>query len=147
MRSLNSCSFIGNLGQDPDLRYMPNGEAVCKISLACNESYKDKNGQLVERVEWIRLVAFGKRAEVICEYMRRGSRAYFQGRMKTSSYEKEGVKHYSTDVVVEDFLMLDSKDSKPGGASDYPAAGQGPGSQHRSSAPAGFDDFQDDIPF
>lgn len=147
MRSLNQCSFIGNLGQDPELRYMPSGEAVCKVSLACNESYKDKNGQMVERVEWIRLVAFGRRAEVISEYLRKGSKAYIKGRMKTSSYEKDGVKHYSTDVVVEDMLMLDSKDSKPGGASDYPAAGQGPGRQQPSSTGSDIDTFDDDIPF
>ena len=146
MRSLNRCEFLGNVGNDPELRYMPSGEAVVKISLACNESYKDKSGKRVERVEWVRLVAFGKRAEVIGEYIKKGSRAYFSGRMKTSSYEsKDGVKMYSTEVVVDDLLMLDSKDSKPGGASDYPAAGQGPGRQHRSSEQ--IDTFDDDIPF
>ena len=108
--SINKVMIIGTLGRDPEVRYLPNGNAVCSISLATDEGYKDKNtGQQVDRTEWHKVEAFGKLAEIIGEYLKKGSKCYVEGKLKTDEYEKDGIKRYSTKIVANEMTMLDSK--------------------------------------
>jgi single-strand DNA-binding protein len=101
---------LGTLGRDPEMKYLPSGSAVVTISVATDESYNDKQtGQKVERTEWHRLTAFGKLAEIIGQYLKKGSKAYFEGKLRTNEYEKDGIKRYSTEIVVSDMMMLDGK--------------------------------------
>tara|TARA_R110000868_G_scaffold115995_3_gene309325 strand:- start:32 stop:694 length:663 start_codon:yes stop_codon:yes gene_type:complete len=109
-RSVNKVQIIGTLGRDPEMRYLPNGNAVVTVSVATDESYQDKqSGQKVERTEWHRMTAFGKLAEIIGQYLKKGSKAYFEGKLRTNEYEKDGIKRYSTEIVVNDMMMLDGK--------------------------------------
>ncbi|MBS7325044.1 MAG: single-stranded DNA-binding protein [Thiopseudomonas sp.] len=132
-RGVNKVILIGNLGGDPDTRYMPNGNAVCNITLATSDSWKDKNtGQLQERTEWHRVVFFGKLAEIAGQYLRKGSKVYVEGRLQTREWEKDGIKRYTTEVVVDmggQMQMLDGR-GEGGGQQDYnraaqPSQGQG----------------------
>ena len=108
--SINKVILIGTLGRDPEVRYMPNGNAVCSLSVATDEGYKDKNtGQQVDATEWHRVEMFGRLAEVAGEYLKKGSKAYFEGKLKTDEYEKDGIKRYSTKVIANEMTMLDSK--------------------------------------
>jgi single-strand DNA-binding protein len=103
-RGVNKVILIGTLGSDPEVRYMPNGNAVANISLATNESWKDKNtGQMQEKTEWHRVVVFGKLAEVAGEYLRKGSQAYFEGKLQTRKWQDQstGQDKYTTEVVVD----------------------------------------------
>lgn len=102
---INKCIIMGRLGQDPDVRYMPNGDAVATCSLATSESYKDKNtGQAVEKTEWHRVVFFGKLAEIVGEYVRKGSQIYVEGKLKTRKWQdQQGQDKYTTEVVVDSF--------------------------------------------
>lgn len=107
-RSVNKVTLIGTLGRDPEVRYMPNGNAVANITIATDESYNDKQtGQKVEQTEWHRLVAYGKLAEIIQQYLKKGSRAYFEGKLRTREWEKDGVKRYTTEIITNDMMMLD----------------------------------------
>ncbi len=109
-RSVNKVQIIGTLGRDPEMRAMPNGNAVVTVSVATDESYNDKNsGQKVEKTEWHRMTAFGKLAEIISQYLKKGSKAYFEGKLRTTEYEKDGIKRYSTEIVVNDMMMLDGR--------------------------------------
>ena len=108
-RSVNKAMIIGTLGKDPEMKYMPNGNAVVTISVATDESYNNKDtGQKVEATEWHRLTAFGKLAEIIGQYLKKGSKAYFEGKLKTNEYEKDGIKRYSTEIVINEMTMLDA---------------------------------------
>jgi len=108
--SINKVILIGTLGRDPEIRYLPNGNAVCSLSVATDEGYKDKNtGQQVDATEWHRVEMFGRLAEVAGEYLKKGSKAYFEGKLKTDEYEKDGVKRYSTKIIANEMTMLDSK--------------------------------------
>lgn len=108
-RSVNKAIIIGTLGKDPEMKYMPNGNAVVTVSVATDESYNDKNtGQKVEATEWHRMTAFGKLAEIIGQYLKKGSKAYFEGKLKTNEYEKDGIKRYSTEIIISEMMMLDS---------------------------------------
>lgn len=153
MASLNKCQFIGNLGRDPDVTYLPSGDAVANFSIACTEKWKDKNtGETKEATEWVRCVAFGRKGEIAGQYLKKGSPCYVECRMRTRSYEKEGVKHYSTEFVVDNLILLGGKS---GGDSGDRAQQQAEAYQRSSgSAPAqsaqntgGFGDMDDDIPF
>src|SRR5690554_263767 len=112
-RGINKVILIGNLGSDPDTRYMPNGTAVANVSLATSDSWKDKDtGQLQERTEWHRVVFFGKLAEIVGQYLRKGSKIYVEGRLQTREWEKDGIKRYTTEVVVDfggQMQMLDGQ--------------------------------------
>jgi single-strand DNA-binding protein len=109
-RSVNKVQIIGTLGRDPEMKLLPNGNAVVTVSVATDESYNDKSsGQKVERTEWHRLTAFGKLAEIVGQYLKKGSKAYFEGKLKTNEYEKDGIKRYSTEIVVNDMMMLDGR--------------------------------------
>ncbi len=111
MSNLNQCNFIGRLGKDPETSFMPSGGAVSKISIAISEKWKDKNtGQAQERTEWVRVSAFGKLAEIMAQYLKKGSLVYISGSMKTSKYtDNAGVEKYSTEIVAREMKMLDSR--------------------------------------
>lgn len=109
-RSVNKVQIIGTLGRDPEMKYLPSGSAVVTVSVATDESYNDKqSGQKVEKTEWHRMTAFGKLAEIIGQYLKKGSKAYFEGKLRTNEYEKDGIKRYSTEIVVNDMMMLDGR--------------------------------------
>lgn len=147
-KSLNKVQLIGNLGQDPEIKYLPNGTAVCNMSIACSESWKDKNtGEQVEHTEWIRLVAWRKLAEICGEYLHKGSKIYIEGKFTTEKYDDDkGVTHYASKVQMNNMLMLDSRNGQQGGG----GSSRGTASQQASGGsrqPDPMDDFDDDIPF
>ncbi len=116
MGNLNKVMLIGRLGRDPEIRYSQQGAAVVNCALATTEFWNDKNtGERQERTEWHRIVIFGKQGETFERYMSKGSQVYVEGSLRTTSYEKEGQTHYSTDIVVSNFQFLDSKGSGQGG--------------------------------
>ena len=104
-RGVNKVILVGNLGEDPDVRYMPNGNPVAKISLATSESYKDKNtGQMVEKTEWHRVIFFGKLAEIVGEYCRKGSQIYVEGKLQTRKWtDQQTIERFTTEIVVDGF--------------------------------------------
>ena len=126
--AVNKFIGIGNLGKDPELRFMPDGKAVCNFSIAISEKYKDKSGESKEVTEWVNVAFFGKLAEIAGEYLKKGSKVYIEGKMKTEKYSKDGVDRYTTKIIGEKMEMLSSKmegDSKPRAkaepeASDFP---------------------------
>ncbi len=110
MKGVNRFIGIGNLGRDPDSRYTASGAAVTTFSIAVSEQWKDKqSGEDKEKTEWINCVAFGRLAEIASEYLRKGSKVYVEGKLQTSTYEKDGQKHYKTDINVRELQFLDSK--------------------------------------
>lgn len=149
-RGINKVILVGNVGQDPETRYMPNGNAVTNISLATSETWKDKNtGEQQERTEWHRVTFYQRLAEIVAEYVKKGSKLYVEGRLQTRSWEQDGVKRYATDIIANEMQMLDSRGSSDGyssGASSQaapPPRNETPTQQ----APADMDSFDDDIPF
>ncbi|WP_312905439.1 single-stranded DNA-binding protein [Stutzerimonas nitrititolerans] len=120
-RGINKVILIGNVGGDPETRYMPNGNAVTNITLATTDSWKDKQtGQLQERTEWSRIVFFGKVAEIAGEYLRKGSQCYIEGRLQTREWEKDGVKRYTTEIVVDMNGTLQLLGGKPDSQQSQP---------------------------
>lgn len=131
---LNKCMFIGRLGNDPEVRYMPNGNAVASFSIACGEKWKDQQGQAQERTEWVNLTAFGKLAEIVGEYLRKGSKVFVEGKMKTEKYtDNNGVEKYSTKIIAQNMQMLDSKPQDGGQQQGQQSAQQRPA---QNQAPA-----------
>jgi len=117
-RSLNKVQLIGNLGKDPELRYTTGGIATASFSLATDESYKDQDGNLVEKVQWHNIVAWRKLADICNQYLKKGSKIYLEGKIQYRTYDdKNGVKRYVTDIVMDQLLMLDSR----GGGGSAPA--------------------------
>ncbi|HMM47790.1 MAG TPA: single-stranded DNA-binding protein [Thiobacillaceae bacterium] len=155
MASVNKVILVGNLGRDPEMRYLPSGEAIANLAIATTDKYKDKSGQLVEQTEWHRVAFFGRTAEVCGQYLKKGSQIYVEGSIRTRKYtDKEGIERYSTEIRGDRMQMLGGRggstaDMDDGGFSQAPPAR----SQSRGSAPAaqpassGFDDLDDDIPF
>ena len=153
-RGVNKVILIGNLGKDPETRYMPSGSAVTNLTLATSESWKDKQtGENQERTEWHKVAMFGKLAEFAAEYLRKGSQVYIEGKLRTRKWQdKEGKDRWTTEIVADEMNMLGGK---PGGAAAGAGAGAGAmaggGSSggkaavNDSGAPPG--DFDDDIPF
>lgn len=135
MASVNKWIGIGNLGKDPMTRYLPSGDAVCSFSIACSESWKDKNsGEKKEATEWINISTFGKLAEICAEYLKKGSQVYIEGRIQTRKWQdKEGQDRYSTEIKADQMKMLGGK---PQGDTPAPAKKSG----------GSFDDMDDDIP-
>lgn len=120
-RGVNRVTLLGNVGGDPETRYMPNGNAVTNITLATTDSWKDKQtGQLQERTEWSRIVFFGKVAEIAGEYLRKGSQCYIEGRLQTREWEKDGVKRYTTEIVVDMNGTLQLLGGKPDSQQSQP---------------------------
>jgi len=145
-RGVNKVILIGNLGQDPEIKYMPSGDAVANVSLATSDSYKDKQtGEQVDKTEWHRLVFFARLAEIVGEYLHKGSKVYVEGSLQTRSWEKDGVKRYTTEVKVRDMQMLDSRGE--GGGQRQPRPSGGDQQQPQSGSPRPEPEFDDDIPF
>lgn len=113
MSGINKVILIGNLGKDPEVRYSPSGGAIANLTLATSESWKDKNtGEKVEKTEWHRVVAFKRTAEIMGEYLKKGSKVYIEGKLQTRKWQdKEGKDRYTTEVVANDMQMLDSRGS------------------------------------
>ena len=140
MASINKALLIGNLGQDPELKYMPTGDAVCNFTVATTESWKDREGNQQERTEWHRIVAFRRLAEICGKYLKKGKQVYIEGKIQTRSWEdKDGVKKYTTEIVADQMKMLGRR-SEEGGESYVP-----PGKDEPES-PASSSD-EDDLPF
>jgi single-strand DNA-binding protein len=123
-RSLNKVMLIGNLGKDPDLSYTASGVAVAKFSIATNERWKDQEGNFQERTEWHNIVVWRKLAEICGQYLKKGSKVYVEGRLQTRSWDDKntGVKRYSTEIVVDDLMMLDSRQGSAAPDEAAPAA-------------------------
>ncbi len=143
-RGVNKVILVGNLGRDPEIRYSANGQAIANVNIATSESWKDKNtGEKQEKTEWHRIVFFGRLAEIVGEYLKKGSQIYVEGRLQTRKWQdKEGKDRYTTEIVANEMQMLGSR----GGPSDN----QDTGSTQKSEStnePAATDDFNDDIPF
>ncbi len=157
-RGVNKVILVGNVGNDPEFRVMPNGNGVANVSLATSETWKDKNtGDQQEKTEWHRVIFFNRLAEIVEQYVKKGTKLYIEGRLQTRSWEQDGVKRYTTEVVASEMQMLDSRGGGGGNMGDN-SFGQGQGSpapaaQSSSTAaapqaaPANFDNFDDDIPF
>jgi single-strand DNA-binding protein len=142
-KGVNKVIVMGRLGKDPEVRYMPNGGAVCNFSVATSETWKDKNsGEQQEKTEWHRVVAFRRPAEIIGEYMKKGSQIYIEGHLQTRKWEKDGQDHYSTEIVVDEFQFVG--DGSSGGRSSGSGGSGGGASQPTQQQ---TDDFEDDIPF
>ena len=141
-RGINKVILVGNLGRDPETRYLPSGGAVTNVSLATSRSWKDRDsGEQKEKTEWHRVVFFNRLGEIAGEYLKRGSKVYVEGELRTREWEKEGQKHFTTEIVANEMQMLDSK----GGGSDYETSNSSPGATPNSlSSPEIIDD---DIPF
>lgn len=138
MASVNKIILVGNLGRDPEMRYLPSGEAVANLAIATTDSYKDKQGQKVEHTEWHRVSFFGRLGEVCGEYLKKGSQVYIEGSIRTRKYtDKEGVEKYATEIRGDRMQMLGNK-SEGGNQSSAPLSKQ---------AVAGFDDDDNSIPF
>jgi single-strand DNA-binding protein len=155
MASVNKVILIGNLGRDPETRYMPDGGAVTNVSIATTESWKDKNGEKQEKTEWHRIAFFGKLAEIAGEYLKKGSQVYVEGRLQTRKWQdKDGQDKYTTEIIADRMQMLGSRQGMGGADRERDAAGDREsgakaGNKAVAGKPAGskFDDFEDDIPF
>jgi len=171
MASVNKVILVGNLGRDPEVRFMPNGEAVCNFSIATTDSWKDKSGAKQERTEWHNIVMYRKLAEIAGEYLKKGRPVYVEGRLQTRKWQtKEGQDRYTTEIIADQMQMLGGRDGG-GTNANYDAAVDQSASQdydqsissnqsassqlNARKAPeakstvtgSGFDDFEDDIPF
>ena len=154
MASVNKVILIGNLGRDPETRYMPDGGAITNISVATTDTWKDKAGEKQEKTEWHRVAFFGKLAEIAGEYLKKGSQVYVEGRLQTRKWQdKDGNDKYTTEIVADRMQMLGSRQGMGGGEREAPdregAAAPRGGAKPAAAKAAGgkFDDFEDDIPF
>jgi single-strand DNA-binding protein len=132
--AVNKFIGIGNLGKDPEMRFMPDGKAVCNFSIAISEKYKDKSGESKEVTEWVNVALFGKLAEIAGEYLKKGSKVYVEGKMKTEKYSKDGIDRHTTKIIGEKMEMLNSKSE----SADTPRA---------QTKVAETFEMDDDIPF
>lgn len=166
---LNKVMLIGNLGRDPEVRYLPSGDAVASFSIATSENWKDRNGQRQERTEWHNISMFGRLAEIAGQYLRKGSKVFIEGRIQSRKYTgKDGIERVAYDIVANEMKMLDSRSSSPydAGGDSYAAGSPRPAAatnynepqtqsaepppprrQNTAPAPAPVDDIDDDIPF
>ena len=164
MASVNKVILVGNLGKDPEVRYMPSGSAICTVTLATSRQWKDKtSGERQEETEWHRVTFFDRMAEIAGEYLKKGRPVYVEGRLKTRKYtDKEGVEKYSTEIVATDMQLLGGREGAGGGGGgtgdesgaaaaprSAPAArtAPAPASKPAAKSGSGFDDMDDDSPF
>ncbi|MFH2093411.1 MAG: single-stranded DNA-binding protein [Pseudomonadota bacterium] len=134
MAGLNKVMLIGRLGRDPEIRYSQQGTAVTNFSIATSENWTDKaTGQKQEKTEWHNIVSFGKQAEILEKYLSKGSQIYVEGKLQTSTYEKEGQTHYMTKIVVDDFQFLGGKQDNQGGGGGYQQGGYQQGGSSQGS--------------
>jgi single-strand DNA-binding protein len=157
MASVNKVILIGNLGRDPEVRYLPSGDAVANLNIATTEKWKDKGGEQQEQTEWHRVAFFGRQAEICGEYLRKGSQVYIEGRLQTRKWtDKDGNERYSTEIRGDRMQMLGGRGA--GSGTEPPArdaarepepstSGALPGKDAGNKKPANFDDLEDDIPF
>jgi len=142
MAGVNKVILIGNLGRDPELRYTKSGQAVANFSLATSERWKDKDGQSQERTEWHRIVTWGKTAELCAQFLSKGEKAYFEGRLQTREYEdKEGIKRNTTEIVAQNVTFLGTKRGGGNGPTAMDNSGSAPVNEGPPAPP------DDDIPF
>jgi len=146
-RGINKVIIVGNLGVDPEVRYLPSGGAVTNISVATSEGWKDKeSGEMKERTEWHRIVFFNRLAEIAGEYLKKGSKVYVEGRLQTRKWQdKDGADRYTTEIVASEMQMLDSK----GGTANFDDAPSETKSARKApqAQPVMDESFDDDIPF
>ncbi|MDE2427362.1 MAG: single-stranded DNA-binding protein [Burkholderiales bacterium] len=160
MASVNKVIIVGNLGRDPETRYMPSGDAMTSITVATTDSWKDKaTGEKKEQTEWHRITFFGKLAEIAGQYLKKGSQVYVEGSLRTRKYtDKDGVEKYATDIKADSMQMLGSRQGMGGTPMDDSGYGGGAPAPRPSAAPAprqasashpapNFSDMDDDIPF
>ena len=160
MASVNKVILVGNLGRDPEMRYMPSGDALASFSIATTDTWKDKSGQRQERTEWHRISMFGKQAEIAGQYLKKGSSVYIEGRLQTRKWtDKEGQERQTTEVVADRMQMLGARTGagnafevmddemdqtpRPAAPRQQPAGGNA----KPASTGSGFDDFEDALPF
>ncbi len=154
-RGVNKVILIGNLGQDPETRYLQDGNPVTNCSLATSQTWRDREtGQQNERTEWHRIVFFRRLAEIAGEYLKKGSRVYIEGQLRTRQWERDGQKHYTTEIVANEMQMLDSRGDGAGGGGYGGGSSSSGGSQPSGGSKNDQDfsapppeDFDDDIPF
>lgn len=154
MASVNKVIIVGNLGRDPETRYMPDGGAITNVSIATTSQWKDKSGEKQEQTEWHRVAFFGKLAEIAGEYLKKGSQVYVEGKLRTRKWQdKDGQDKYTTEIIADSMQMLGSRQGMGGGdgGGDYAPRSSAPsGSASKPAggkAPAKFEDMDDDIPF
>jgi len=167
MASVNKVILVGNLGRDPETRFLPSGEAVANVSIATTDVWKDKSGEKQERTEWHRVAFFGKLAEIVGEYLKKGSQVYVEGSLRTRKWQdKEGQEKYTTEIIADRMQMLGSRAGREGGGSGGDVEFSSSGGSRSGSAGGGSagggggaaakggggtktktDDFDDDIPF
>lgn len=147
MAGVNKVIVLGNLGADPELRSSPSGVTTCRLSIATSMNWTDKNsGEKKEKTEWHRVVFFGRSAEVIDQYLKKGQQLYIEGRLQTSKYEKDGIERYSTDIIGESFNFISSSGSSSNNNQFANDINQDTSSNNKQEKPSA-DDFEDDIPF
>lgn len=156
MASVNRATVLGNLGRDPETRYMPDGTAVTNLSVATTHSWKDKaTGDKKEETEWHRVVLYGRVAEIAGEYLTKGAAVYIEGRIRTREWEKDGQRRFTTEIVADQMQMLGKRESNADQASaaepkSEPAKKEvapPPGAKRKGTGQPAFDDMEDDIPF
>jgi single-strand DNA-binding protein len=165
MASVNKVILVGNLGRDPEVRFMPNGDAVCNFSIATTDSWKDKSGARQEKTEWHNITMYRKLAEIAGEYLKKGRPVYVEGSLQTRKWEKDGVTRYTTEIIANQMQMLGGRDGggsngsasydggmdQSSGASDNfnqaPAQASAPAAKPVAKPAPSIDEFEDDIPF
>ncbi len=157
MPSVNKVILMGNLGRDPEVRFMPNGDAVCNFSIATTDTWKDKAGERQEKTEWHNIVMYRRLAEIAGEYLKKGRPVYIEGRLQTRKWQtKEGQDRYSTEIIADSMQMLGGRDSsspqensnaeeKP--KDDFDQSASRVNEPNPSNTGSAFDEFEDDIPF
>ena len=167
MATVNKVILVGNLGRDPEVRYLPSGDPVANVTIATSSRYKSKTGEMVEETEWHRVTFFGRLAEIVSQYLKKGRSVYIEGRIKTRKYtDKDGQEKYATDIIANELQMLGTREGmgEPGGAGGGGGEDEGAYAPRQAAAPraqaaprqqpaapakasSGFDDMDDDIPF
>ncbi len=168
MASVNKVIIVGNLGKDPEIRYLPSGSAICSVNIATSRQWKDKtSGERQEETEWHRVTFFDRMAEIAGEYLKKGKSVYVEGRLKTRKYtDKDGVEKYATDIIATDMQLLGGREggasgggmggstsddemgsARPSQRSAAPARSAAPTSKPAAKSSTGFEDMDDDIPF
>ncbi len=148
-RGINKAILIGNLGADPETRYTASGAAVTNIRLATAESWRDReSGEQQERTEWHRVVFFGRLAEIVAEYLKKGSQCYIEGRIQTRKWQgQDGQDRWTTEIVASEMQMMGGRGSYPSPSADSASDNGGPREEKSAAASESADDFDDDIPF
>ena len=146
MAGVNKVIILGNLGADPELRSSPSGVTSCRLSIATSMNWTDKgSGEKKEKTEWHRVVFFGRSAEVIDQYLKKGQQLYVEGRLQTSKYEKDGIERFSTDIIGESFNFISGSGSSNQGNNQF--SDDMNQDKNNTSQSSNSDDFEDDIPF